>query len=89
MVAGGPVVLGGLQPYVFGVQHSMVDLHGWAMLLGHRWARLTGWPVAMVAGGPDDLGGLQPYFIVKQSGVPCQGWTRMRGYRWTSRLGGL
>ena len=39
----------------------MVDLHGWTMLLGHRWARLTGWPVAMVAGGPVELGGLQPY----------------------------
>ena len=70
MVAGGPVELGGLQPYVFGVQHSMVDLHGWAMLLGHRWARLTGWPVAMVAGGPVELGGLQPYVYWLQHGGP-------------------
>ena len=29
--------------------------------VGHRWARLTGWPVTMVAGGPVELGALQPY----------------------------
>ena len=69
-----------LQPYLYGGA-AWWPPPGWALLRGHRWARLTGWPVAMVAGGPVELGGLQPYFVVKQSGVTCQGWTRMQGYR--------
>ena len=56
---------------------------------GHRWARLTGWPVLGAVGGLVGHGGIPPYVYLQHIG-PSRGtmvldppwWTKLLGHRW-------
>ena len=57
---GGPVELGGLQPYIYcgAILWTLSWVDQAARVQVDQW---TGWPVTKVAGGPVELGGLQPH----------------------------
>ena len=70
-------------------QNSGPNLDQFGPSYGHRWARLTGWPVFGAVGGPVGHGGIPPYVYLQHVG-PSMGtmvldlpwWTKLLGHRW-------